>query len=321
VLERVGDAIRFNPLLLEFAAHYRFEPCPVALARGNEKGRVERAIRYVRSSFYVARRWRDLADLNRQADEWCGREAMDRPWPEDTSRRVRDAFAEEKEKLIALPKTPFSTDERREVVVGKRPYIRFDKNDYSVPHRFVRRTLVVSASLEIVRVLDGNAEVARHERSFDKGAIVEDPAHIQALTDEKRAASKHRGLDRLAHAAPSTRTLLERLAERGKNLGNATQRLLLLLDTYGAKALEQAVCEVLARDVPHVHGVQQVLDRDRHARGLPPALPIPLPEDSRARSFQVRPHALDSYDALTPRADDEEEDDDDDDKPKPDPAS
>jgi len=37
VLERVGDAIRFNPTLLELAAHYRFEPRPVAVARGNEK--------------------------------------------------------------------------------------------------------------------------------------------------------------------------------------------------------------------------------------------------------------------------------------------
>src|SRR5437762_10214503 len=57
VLERSGDAIRFNPELLEFAAHYRFEPRPVAVARGNEKGRVERAIRYIRDAFFAARTW------------------------------------------------------------------------------------------------------------------------------------------------------------------------------------------------------------------------------------------------------------------------
>ena len=54
-LERRGDAIRFNPTLLEFAALYRYEPRPVAVARGNEKGRVERAIRYVRDNFFAAR--------------------------------------------------------------------------------------------------------------------------------------------------------------------------------------------------------------------------------------------------------------------------
>ena len=51
VLDRRGDAIRFHPSLLGFAGHYRYEPRPVAVARGNEKGRVERAIRYVRDCF------------------------------------------------------------------------------------------------------------------------------------------------------------------------------------------------------------------------------------------------------------------------------
>ena len=83
VLERHGDAIRFNPALLELAAHYRFEPRPIAVARGNEKGRVERAIRYVRDAFFAARSFTDVADLNRQADEWARTRAAERPWVED----------------------------------------------------------------------------------------------------------------------------------------------------------------------------------------------------------------------------------------------
>jgi len=67
VLERVGDAIRFHPTFLDFAGHYRFEPRPVAVARGNEKGRVERAVRFARESFFAARSFVDLDDLNAQA--------------------------------------------------------------------------------------------------------------------------------------------------------------------------------------------------------------------------------------------------------------
>ena len=67
VLERAGEAIRFNPELLKFAAHHGFEPCPVGIARGNEKGRVERSIRYIREAFYAAREFADLDDLNAQA--------------------------------------------------------------------------------------------------------------------------------------------------------------------------------------------------------------------------------------------------------------
>lgn len=297
VLERVGDTVRFNPLLLDFAAHYGFEPRAAAPARGNEKGRVERAIRYVRSAFFLGRRWRDLGDLNAQADAWCAGEPMDRRWPDDDARSVREAFEEERPKLLPLPANPFATEERREVAVGKTPYVRFDGNDYSVPHALVRRVLVVLATPETVRVLNGSEVVANHARNYDRHARVEDPAHVEALVVEKRAARKHRAQDRLAHAAPSSKTLLERLAERGANLGNVTSRLQVLLDLFGAEALEAAIREALARDVPHLGAVRQVLERERAARGMAPPLPIPL-ADARLRDLRVRPHALETYDSL-----------------------
>ena len=131
VLERRGDAIRFHPTLLELAAHYRFEPRPVAPARGNEKGRVERLIRFVRGSFFQARRFRDLDDLNVQADQWCHSRAAERPCPEDPQRTVAEVFAEERAHLIALPDNPFPCEERVEVAAAKSPYIRFDGNDLS----------------------------------------------------------------------------------------------------------------------------------------------------------------------------------------------
>jgi transposase len=55
VLERCGERDPLQPELLALAGHYRFEPRPVAVARGNEKGRVERAIRYIRDSFFAGR--------------------------------------------------------------------------------------------------------------------------------------------------------------------------------------------------------------------------------------------------------------------------
>ena len=144
MLERQGQAIRFHPTLLAFAAHYRFEPRPVAVARGNEKGRVERAIRYVRDNFFAARTWANLDDLNTQAEAWCWGQAAERPCPEDRTLTVRQAFEQERPQLLALPDNPFPTDEREEVSVAKTPYVRFDRNDYSVPPAYTRCTLTVS---------------------------------------------------------------------------------------------------------------------------------------------------------------------------------
>jgi hypothetical protein len=154
----------------------RYEPRPVAVARGNEKGRIERSIRFVRESFFAARRWRDLDDLNAQAHEWCRGRAAHRPWPDDRRRTVAEVFEEERPKLLALPDDAFPTERICEVKVGKTPYARFDGNDYSVPHTFVRRVLCVVSSEKRVRILDGAVVLCEHVRSWDKGEQIEDPA-------------------------------------------------------------------------------------------------------------------------------------------------
>jgi transposase len=298
VLERVGQAIRFHPTLLDLSAHYHYEPRPVAVARGNEKGRVERAIRYVRDSFFAARSWSDLSDLNRQAEQWATGIALERRWPDDpTTRLVRDAFEEEKPRLLALPDVEYPTDERVEVDIGKTPYARFDLNDYSVPHDRVRRTLVVVASLDTVRVLDGMAVVATHPRSWDRGHQTEESNHIQALVEAKSTARRHRGIQRLARAAPSTEALLARAAERGANLGSITSGLLRVLEVVSAAELEQAVAEAVANEMPTLGAVRQILDQKRAALGKPPAV-ITRFSTKKAAEVVVTPHRLDSYDQI-----------------------
>lgn len=309
VLERRGDAIRFHPDLLALAAHYGFEPRPVAVRRPNEKARVERAIRFVRGSFFLGREWKDLAELNRLAIEWCLGPAMERPWPEDRALSVKDAFEIEREKLLPLPPDAFPAAERKEVVVGKTPYVRFDSNDYSVPHTLVGKTLVVVASPSTVRILDGSEVVAEHPRSFEKGCVIEDPAHVEALAEEKKRARKERGQDRLARAVPSSQELLERLAERGDRLSSAVRQLIKLLDAYGHEQLESAIVECLKNDVPHPHAVRHVLEKRREAQGLDPALPLELPEALRAQDLAHPPARLESYDNL--KEEDHATDDDD----------
>jgi transposase len=298
VTERVGDAIRFNPTLLAMAGHYRFEPRPVAPARGNEKGRVERAIQYTRHAFFAAREFKDLDDLNAQAEAWCLGAASSRLCPEDRSRSVADVFEDDRAHLLVLPNTPFPAEERVAVRCGKTPYVRFDLNDYSVPHTHVRKTLTVLASPTLVRVLDGLDVVASHPRSYDRAQQIEDAAHVAALVALKAAARKHRGQDRLRFAAPSTQAFLQLVADRGGNMGATVNGLLNALERHGAAELEAALIEAVAGGVGHLAGVRHVLDRRREERGLLPSSPIVLPDDPRVRDVVVTPHALASYDAL-----------------------
>jgi transposase len=299
MLERIGDAIRFNPELLKFAAHYHYEPRPVAVARGNEKGRVERAIRYIRDHFFAARTFTDLQDLNAQARLWCEGPASHRPCPEDTSLSVAHVFEAEKPSLIVLPDHPYPTHERVEVNIGKTPYARFDLNDYSVPHTQVRRTLTVIAEPNHIAILDSTGKaIAHHPRSYDKGQQVEDERHIKMLIERKAAARVHRGQDRLAQAIPCAKRFLIKAAERHYGLGTIIRNLLHLLDRYGAQDLELGMSYALAKEVPHPNTVRLYLERQREEKHLLPALAIPLPNDVRVREQVIRPHSLADYAAL-----------------------
>jgi hypothetical protein len=281
------------------------------VARGNEKGRVERAIRYARDAFFAARTYADLADLNAQAAAWCDGPAAERPCPQEPALRVREALAQERPQLLALPKDPYPVLERVVVQAGKTPYVRFDLNDYSIPHTHVRRELVVLACPARVRVTDGTAVLAEHPRSYDKGACIEEAAHLEALVQTKRAARQHRATHRLAQAAPACAALLARAAERNYPLGAITAALGQLLDQYGASELQAAIETALAQDVPHPNAVRLALERRREARHQPPPVAVTLPAHLAARDVAVAPHRLDTYDQLTHREEPDHDDDDD----------
>jgi transposase len=308
VIERVGDVIRFNAKLLDLAGYYHFAPQPVAVARGNEKGRVERAIRYLRESFFAARTFRSVEDLNQQLAAWIADIALARKVPGDTQgRTVREALAEEKPRLLALPAHPMSCDFVRGAASGKSPYIRFDGNDYSIPHQFVRKPLTLAASDTAIRILDGDIEVARHARSWDRGRQIENEAHLEALAREKRHAREHRGRNRLIATCPAAEPFLQKVALHGGHLGGTTTRLLHLLDQYGSRELDAALVETHQRSAFAAHSVAHVLDQRRRARRAPLRVAPVLPDDPRVRDLDVAPHPLAAYDVL---ADGNQEDDD-----------
>ena len=299
VLERQGDAIRFHPRLLELCGHYPFVPRPCAPARGNEKGRVERAIRFLREGFFVARTFRDVDDLNAQFAHWRDTVAHARRVPGDPTRTVAEAQAEERARLLPLPEHPFETDLVRVVTAGKTPYVRFDRNWYSIPHTLVRVPLTLVASPAAVRLFHGTEAVAAHQRSYDTGVTAEDPAHLRALVAAKRQAGASTRRDRLQQAVPAVAELWARLAARGEPLGPHVRRLAGLLADYGAAELAAAVAVALARDAPGAGSVAHVLEQRRRARRQPPPVPVVLPADPRVRDLDVASHPLESYDGLT----------------------
>jgi transposase len=297
VLERRGDAIRFHPRLLELCAHYHCTPRPVTPGRGNEKGRVERQIQYLRTSFFAARLFRDVTDLNAQFRRWRDEIAHTRSVPGERF-SVAEALEQERSYLLALPEHPFESDLVKVVRSGKTPYVRFDRNLYSIPHEWVRKPLTLVVGVDTVRILDGSREIAHHRRSYDSGVCIEDPAHVEALVHFKRNARETKARDRLQLAVPQIETLFDVLARRGESLAYHTTRLLRLLDTYGAEELRAATRIAVEREAFSSGSIAHLIEQRRRARGLKPPIALVLPDDPRVRNVRVTPHRLEDYDAL-----------------------
>jgi transposase len=298
VLERRGDQVHFHPRLLELCAHYHCLPRPCQVRAGNQKGRVERAIRYVRESFWAGRPFITLPECNRQALVWRDQIAHQRPWPGDDKRTVADVFAEEQARLLPLPTHPFDTDLMLSVHAQKTIYIRFDLNDYSIPPQAVGRPLTLIASDSVVRILDGTQEIARHARSYDRHQQVLYPPHQQALLELKRKAFHSTPSGRLVQAVPESEILLDEAFARGESAGVQTAQLLKLLDLYGAAALRSAIRDALQRHTPLASAVAFLLRQRPHRASSAPAA-VDLSRYPQAQSIDVQPHDLETYDELT----------------------
>ena len=305
VLERRGAQIHFNPRLIELTAHYHFTAQPCQVRAGNQKGRVERAIRYVRDSFWAGRSFTTLAECNRQAWLWRDQVAHQRRWPQQDDRTVEEVFRDEQPRLIPLPLHPFDTDRVETVCSGKTIYVRFDLNDYSIPPEAVGHPLTLVVSDTAVRILDGANEIARHIRSYDRQQQVLDPSHREAVLRLKQRAFHATPAGRLEQAVPESKTLLDLAFAQGESAGSQTAQLLKLLDEYGPAALRRAIVEALQRHTPRASSVAFLLRRQTRA----PRVALDLSGHPEAQSIDVRPHDLETYDELahTPPQDDDPE--------------
>lgn len=294
VIQRHGDAVRFHSSLLELAGAMRVEPRVCGVRKPHEKGRVERAIRYLRERFFAARTIHSVEQGNAQLLEFIETIAMQRPHPQWPERTVADVFAEERDRLLKLPNPLPSTDLVQPIVADKTAFVRFDANGYSVPSKFARATLTLVANDTRVRLLDNGIEVASHARAWGRRQWLEDPVHRAALLEEKRAARIPKGRDRLHAEIPGIDRLFERWVKVGRNLGSMTIRTIRLLDAYGADVLKVAVEEAISRGVHDPGALAALCEQMRKNLAMP--IPIVLELGAHIHDRDVVPHDLGGYD-------------------------
>lgn len=273
VAERMGGLIRFNSRFMAYMAHHGIRPHACNVARGNEKGRVEDLVKYIRSSFWAARVFKDFDDLTTQAIVWRNQKANVREH-RTTRRVVRVMFeAEEKEKLLWLNPVPYDTDEIFSRHVTSDFHIQYESNRYSVPWTLVGMTVTVRVNPREIKVFYHQKLICSHQRCYRKNQVITTEAHRAGLLERKPGVARESWqLSFIKNLGPQMAEYVELIRQGPRSLKNELNRLVGLTTVYGEEAVKEACGECLRLGIIGVDSVELSLKRRHHPSGLQPEL-------------------------------------------------
>jgi len=184
VIKRKPELV-LNTQFVDFSCHFRFAVHCCNPGKANEKGRVERAIREIRS-FIETNDFADLTDLNRKVEAW--RNQKNGRLHRSTDEAPASALADES--LLGLPALPYQPYRVIPAAIGKAGFVEFDTNRYSVPTDCVGREATIIAYPDHVEIIVDGRKRAYHVRSFARNQKIEHPAHRRDLL-ERTPQGKH----------------------------------------------------------------------------------------------------------------------------------
>jgi|WetSurMetagenome_2_1015567.scaffolds.fasta_scaffold31195_2 transposase len=295
VVERHGDHARFHRLLLDLACELHVQPRLCTVRKPQEKGKVERLIRWLKERFFAARSFHSIEHGNVQLLKFINETGNQRPHPIHPDQTVFQKFEEERPRLLLLPTPMPNVDLVTPASVDKTAFIRFDTNRYSVPAQFVRRTISMAANDQLIRLFDGTDLIAEHKRNQGRHQVIELQEHRKSIVEAKRGAEVPKGQDRLRIEVPNIEPLFDRWFESGHNIGSMTVKTLHLLNLYGSAILVDAVGEMIQRGTFDPGALAILCDQHRQRRKISPP-PIDLNLGQHVVDHDVLQHDLGGYD-------------------------
>lgn len=179
VLKRY-PTIEYNAQFLDFARFYGFSIYLCNPYSGNEKGRVERPIRDIRSFLYMED-FKDIDDLNCKYRSWLHK--RNNRIHRSTQKTPQGLLLEEN--LLKLPLNPYPpTRTIPGVTISKTALIEFETNKYSVPSPWAGKSAEIVAYPQKIEVWSQGNKIATHNRSFDKKKLIQNPLHAEKLLNK-----------------------------------------------------------------------------------------------------------------------------------------
>lgn len=241
VLKRmIGETPVFNPRYLDFSRHYGFEIRACNVAKGNEKGRVENAVGYVKKNFLAGLDIHDFSAINPAGRIWLEETANVRQH-RTTQKQPVALFKEEKQAMSVLPVMPYDTSVTKTARVNNQFRVSFDGNKYSVPSRYSGYLLSLKAYTDHICLYHDNNLIAQHVRTYECNQDIENPDHPKELLQQRRSAREQRLLMDFYKLSPKAENYYQELNRRRMNPRHHIRQIIALREIYGTEKVARAM--------------------------------------------------------------------------------
>lgn len=261
-----GEAPVYNPRYLDFARQTGFGISACGVAKGNEKGRVENGVGYVKKNFLAGADLPDFAAVNPAARIWLDTVANVRIHGE-TRKKPAEMLDSERPHLLPLPANPYDVGAISQVRASSQFRVSLDGNRYSVPARFAGQLLTMKAYPDRICLYHEDKLVARHSRCFERGRDFEDPDHPKELVAQRKKAREQHLFRRFLALSPSSLDYFRELDKRHLNSGHHVRKIVALAEIHGDDAVACAIADALKLHVVGSDYIANILES--RARKLP----------------------------------------------------
>ena len=279
VLKRItGEAPVFNPTYLDFANTYGFTIAPCNIRKGNEKGRVENGVGYVKKNFLAGVDLPHFDAVNPAARIWLNEIANIRIHGE-TRKKPIELFQEEKPHLLPLSPHPFDIANVTQVRASSQFRIAFDSNRYSVPAGYAGARLTLKAYPDRLCIYHEDELIARHPRGFDRHQDFEDPDHPKPLLAQRRKARDQNLFMRFINLSPKAPDYYRELDKRRMNPRHHVQKIVALSEIYGTDKVQRAMDDAFCFQAFSCEYIANLLEQRANLLPEPGALHLTRRED------------------------------------------
>ena len=258
----------------ELQSHYLFDDRFGRPGKGNDKGKVEGLVGYMRRNFLVPiPSFESFEALNACLERRC-LERMDVQLRGHTE-TIGQRMERDLEALLPLPPAAYDACDKQAGRVSSLSLVRYRTNDYSVPVAYGHRDVLVRGYVDRVVISCGSDVIAQHPRSYEREDFVYDPIHYLPLLERKTGALDQaaplQGWDLPEEFATLRRLLESRMGRRGKR---EFVQVLRLMESFRLEEVHDAVRDALRLGALSFDAVKHlVLCR---LEGRPPRLDLDL---------------------------------------------